>query len=1034
VGGQIRAREIATGREVWRRSYAAAQGAQAITPPAVVGSQLVFGTVDGHLYSVDVDTGMTLWAYDVGEAIVFQPIVAQGWVYAATARGNLIGLEVADPSFDGWHMWGGNAAHAGLTADAGRADPALVRSLARPGEGVMRLARFEGPAPAGSTATAAPARGAHAAAPAARTTPSAPASAEPSETESEGSREEVRSETPRGPDETPAELPLSHTRVAATVSGAVATVTLTQEFRNPYDRAIEATYLFPLPADAAVDDMEMHIGPRVVRAEIQRQAEARRTYTQARAQGRRAALLEQQRPNLFAQRVANIAPGERIDVQLRYVARVPYEDGQYEFVFPMVAPRRYDPSHPDPTRPAADPLAPAPGGGPRAVDAAPPGERSGREVELALDLDAAMPIAALASPTHQITTTRPSDTRAHVALAAGDRIPNRDFVLRYRTAGDAPQAAVLSHRAPEGGYFSLVLQPPDAPPASALTPRDLTVLIDTSSSMNGRPLAHARAVAHALLASLRAGDTLQLVGFADTVHALAPTRLAASADSAARAERFLADLRATGATEMVPALRAALAATPDADRARLPMVVLVTDGFIGNEADVLRALGEGLGQRRVYAVGVGTAVNRFLLERASELGRGRAVVVTPAEDPLEVATRFARELDRPVFTDVEVDYGGLDVSEVYPRRIPDLFANRPLVLSGRYGNPGRAVVRVRGTLGGRRYERAIEVELQGASPDARNEGQRVLWARAAVHERLNALTLRDDPTLVEQVTRLGLAYRMVTPWTSFVAVDRDPPAAPPSAPQAGARQATPAAPGAPANAAPARAPGSTNANTNANSSTNTSDAEPEPETTATLSPARVLPGDPEVRISAPRDARAVTVVLPFGETVPAQWEDDLGLWTARFLIPRDADEGNHAVQVLVTHADGHLERRTTGYTVDSAPPRMVVSVEGEARPGAYVTLRARQELTREDLAQAGLVPGSPRLSPAVAQLLADTRRVEVRTPSGEVVALQLAGPGEWAARWRVPADASGTLSLRVVAVDVAANVAEQTVPLAVLAP
>jgi Ca-activated chloride channel family protein len=965
VGGEIRARDMATGREIWRKTYARAEGAQALSPPAVVGAQMVFGTVDGHVYAVDIDTGMTLWAYDVGEPVVFQPIVAQGWVYVATARGNLIGLEVGDPALDGWHMWGGNAAHDGLVETAGTVDPRLLASLERPGQGTLRVAAFERPSQANARGTAA-------------------RSAE----ESEGSLEESggSSEDPERPgaDAPRFDLPLAHTDVQATVSGVVARVTVIQQFQNTFDRPIEAVYLLPLPADAAVDDMEMRIGERVVRARIQRQTEARRTYTEARASGRRAALLEQQRPNLFAQRVANIQPGERIDVRVQYVQTVPFEDGRYEFVFPMVAPRRYDPQHPDPTRPATDALAPRAGEAP-AVSAIAPDNRSRRDIDVAVDLDPGLPLDRVESPTHRVVVDRRSERAARVQLAPDDRVPNRDFVLRYSIRGEAPQAAVLAHHADDGGYLSLVVQPPAVPDHATVAPREVTFVVDTSSSMHGRPMAHAQAAMRRVLQGLRPGDSFNVLAFADRVQPLAPSPLAATPGNVARGMAFVDALRASGTTEMVAALRAALEPA-HADASRLRLVVLVTDGYIGNEADVLREVATRVGDARVYALGVGAAVNRFLLERASEVGRGRAVVATLSERPEDAADRLNALIDRPVFTDVEVDWGGLDVQEVYPRRLPDLFAARPLVLQARYARGGHATVRVRGTIAGRRYERAVEVDLPEASPDDRHAAQRTLWARAAVHDRMNSLYLRDDPRLIEEVTQLGLRHRIVTPWTSFVAVDDEP------APRAARTLELTAA---------------------------------ENPTHATLSPARALPGDPEIRVAAPRDARAVTLLLPFGETLSAQWEPELGLWTARFLIPRDAHEGAHAVEVIVTLADGTQEHGTVWYTVDSAAPRVRVEMVGQVRPGAELTLRATQVLTRADLAQAGLRPGDRRLTAARAQILDDARRVEVRAPDGAVIELRATGPGTWEGRWRVPEGARGRLSLQVFVVDMAANVRVQ---------
>jgi len=939
VGGDIRARDMASGREVWRRSYGEANGAQAISPPAVVGSVLVFGTVDGHLYAADIDTGMTLWAYDVGQPVVFQPIVAQGWVYVATGRGDLIGLEIGDPQLDGWHMWGGNEAHGGLVETAGSVDPHLLASLVRPGQGAMRVLGEEQGTETATDATPAPVE-----------EEEAPAAAAP-------------------PTEEPApDLPVLHTDVRARVSGFVADVTVTQRFDNLHERPIEALYLFPLPSDAAVDAMEMHIGDRVVRGRIQRRGEARQTYEAARQEGRRAALLEQQRPNLFAQRVANIQPGESIEVRIRYVQMLPFEDGHYEYVFPMVAPRRFDP------------------GDPAAVLGEAAEMRQASDVSLSVELDAGMPLRQLDSPTHQLTVERPSASKATAELARADRIPNRDFVLRYEVGGDAPEATVLAHRDGQSGYFGLVVQPPGAPANDAIAARDITFVVDTSSSMRGRPMEHARAVMRGVLASIRETDTFNVLAFSDGVRSLSPAALAGTPENVERAGAFVDGLSAAGSTDMVPAIEAALAGRSRGDR--LPIVVLLTDGYIGNEAQVLRSIAERLGDARLYSVGVGSAVNRFLLERASEIGRGRTIVTTLSETPESAAARFATLVDRPVFTDVEVDWGGLAVEDVYPRRLPDLFAGKPLVVHGRYEHGGTAQVKVRGTMGGRRYERVVEVTLPDRSADDAHAAQGTLWARAAVHDRMNRLYLRDDPALVEEVTLLGLEHHMITQYTSFVAVDETP-------------------------AEPADA------------------SDPEVASRVTVSPARSLPGDPEIRIPAPADARAVTVVLPFGETLAAVWEADLGLWTARFLVPSDADEGTHPIEIVITTATGVQERHRAWYTVDSSAPQVRIEVVGEARPGAEVTVRATQILTEADLAQAGM-RSNAELTESRIQILSDARRVEVTDPAGQVLYLHVAGPGVWEGQWRIPPDAAGTQHLTVHVIDVAANVAAQPLEIEVV--
>jgi Ca-activated chloride channel family protein len=678
VGGDLLATEIKSGRESWRHSYRQGKGAQGITPPAVAGSQLVFGTIDGHLYVADIDTGMTSFAYDLGEAVMYQPIVAEGWVYVTTAKGNLVALELGDSRLDGWHMWGGNAQHTGVVENVSYS----AKPEERPTQGTLR---------------------------------------------SEG-----------------AQLPLLKTEAEVRISGFVAEVTLRQEFFNPNHDPVEGVYLFPLPDDAAVDEMEMHIGDRVVRAVIKKKEEAAATYAEAKGEGKRAALLEQQRNDLFVQKVANIPGNEKIDVVIRYVHWLPFADGQYEYRLPMVAPPAFDPK--DLT----------------AVLGKPGELRAANEVALTVTLNAGgLPVENLHSPSHDVGIQR-KDGNVVVRLADSERIPNRDFVLRYGLAGETPRATVLS----ANGYFSLVVQPPAAPAEAQIGARELTFVVDTSSSMRGRPLEQAREIIAKTLDGARPDDTFDVYHFSDKAASFGRTPV--SAASVAAAKKALSNLRATGGTDMVPAIEAALGEPADPGRTRI--VVLVTDGYIANEADVLRSIAGRLGGARIYTVGVGASVNRFLLERASEIGRGRSLQVVLSEPPEQAAARLGRLIDRPVFTDLRIDWGGLEVSELYPRRLPDLFASSPLVVRGRWRKPGKATVRVSGNIGAQRYERAIAVELK----DDGHSAQRVLWARAAVHDRMNRLTLKDDDELIAEVTELGLDHHLVTPWTSLVAVDDTP--------------------------------------------------------------------------------------------------------------------------------------------------------------------------------------------------------------------------------------------------------------------
>lgn len=932
VGNELRARDIATGEIVWTRSDASAGDAQTLSPPAVIGSQLVYGTVDGHLYFTDIDTGMTIRGYDVGEPIVFQPIVAQGWVYVATGAGRVIALEIGDAVLDGWHMWGGNAQHSGLVDQAGEVSPALLASLERPTRGSLRVAAIMDDEPENVD-----------------------------ESEQQADNEDVL------PSLVDTDLPQVRVDVEASIEGFVARVAVTQFFENPHEHAIEAKYLFPLPDQAAVDSMEMRIGSRVVQGNIRRRAQARREYTEAREAGRRAALLEQERPNLFVQRVANVGAGETIEVRLEYVQTLPFDEGAYELVFPLSAPQRSG----------------------EAEVAGEATQRRADNVSIRVHLDPGLPLTRIDSPSHAVDITR-GGARADVVLQPG-AATDRDFVLRYGLGGALPEATVFSERTRVGpdddgsanGYFSLLVQPPElgGDIEVSVAPREVTFVLDRSSSMRGAPMNQARAVMQEVIASLEERDALNVLTFSDEVESLTDAPLSADASHREAALAMIRDLDVVGSTHMVPALQSALRARGDDDE-RLRIVVLLTDGYIGDESEVLRAIAEDLGDARLYALGVGSAVNRFLLNRAAEVGRGSALFASLGEEADRVGTRFARLIARPVFTDVEVDWGGLDVQDVYPRRTPDLFAGRPLVIHGRFNEGGSARVRIRGTLNGQRHERSIRVEL-AARPGETNV-QSTLWARAAVKDRMSRLTLRDDPSLIEEVTRLGLAHSMVTQWTSFVAVEREE-----------------------------------------------EESDEDQAARSSISPSRSMPGDPEIRVPAPSDAREVTLILPFGETVSADWEPHLNVWSGRFLVPSDAEEGTFPVEILVTHADGGSEHLRVWYTVDESAP--VFEVEFVERDGHRV-LRASQIITDADLHQVGRRRG--QLTEARAQLLHDARRVELRIARGgsiEVLALELTGPGVWEVA--LPEDAgalhggTNAIEATLVVVDLAANVRTQAVSL-----
>src|SRR5690606_9345696 len=414
-------------------------------------------------------------------------------------------------------------------------------------------------------------------------------------------------------------VPLEHTDVKAHVSGYIGTVDVTQRFHNPFEVKIEASYVFPLPHDAAVSDFVMKVGERTIRGIIREKEEARRIYEQAKRQGHVASLLEEKRPNIFMQSVANIEPGKSIEVSIRYFHTLAYHDGWYEFVFPMVVGPRYNPPH---TKDgvAALPRGAEPGASGQGTEVTylKPGERSGHDISLELVIDSGVSIEEGVSASHQVETSdrksRSGSTLRTVRLAANDTIPNRDFVYRYRVSGDAIKADLLTHRDERGGFFTLMIHPPKDLEHLKRRPVELVFVLDCSGSMRGEPLAKAKRAVSRALRRLDPRDSFHIIRFSNEAASLGPEPLSATPANIEKGLAFLESLDSGGGTRMITGVEAALDFPHDP--ARLRLVSFMTDGYIGNENEIFAAIHERMGKSnaRIFSFGVGRSVNRHLLE------------------------------------------------------------------------------------------------------------------------------------------------------------------------------------------------------------------------------------------------------------------------------------------------------------------------------------------------------------------------------------------------------------------------------------
>ena len=580
-------------------------------------------------------------------------------------------------------------------------------------------------------------------------------------------------------------LLLEHTDAHARIDAFVATVSVRQRFRNPLARTIEASYVFPLPHDAAIHEFVMTIGERRIRGIVRERDEAQRIYERAKRHGHVASLLTQERPNVFTQKVANIEPGHRIDVEVRYFHTLTYVDGWYEYVFPMVVgPRFSPPGTPDPITGSSTEEWSSGAGSVlgryrgRVVPTLRPEQRSGRDVSLAVEIDAGVAIEELESVHHGISAEWHGPDFVTATMNSQESIPNMDFVLRFRVAGEHLKTAFMTHRDARGNFFALMLVPPARADRLARAPLEMVFVLDVSASMEGWPLQVSQEAIRRTLYRLGPDDTFQVVGFADDSRSFRRQAVPATPGNVESGLTFLDELSSGGRTKMVQGIRTALGSPRDPRRMRI--VTLFTDGFIGNEEEVFAVVRRNLGNARLFSFGIGSSVNRHLLEELARVGRGAVAYVGLTDDVARAADRFHERVRYPVLSHLDIDWGQMRVQDLQPPRLPDLFLGRPVIVTGRFEGSGRNRIHVRGLetpLRGRdpglwdawdRVSLPLDVDLD--DPSAQHAGISLLWARRAI-QSLSDRRGEADPEVEARIRRLALTFGLVSRTTSFVTVD-----------------------------------------------------------------------------------------------------------------------------------------------------------------------------------------------------------------------------------------------------------------------
>ena len=564
-------------------------------------------------------------------------------------------------------------------------------------------------------------------------------------------------------------VPLKHTDVKAAINAYISSVTVTQQFQNPYSEKIEAVYVFPLPDNAGINEFVMTIGDRHIRGIIREREQAEKIYAEARRQGYVASLMTQERPNIFTQKVANIEPGKKIDIQIRYFQTLRYQDGWYEWAFPMVVGPRYNPAGTT-DGVGAMPRGSAASGQKTDVHYLAPNERSGHDISLEVDLNAGVTIENLVSVNHQIRRQPRGESHTLVQLDPKDSIPNKDFVLRYQVAGATVKSALIVQSDPQGGkggggYFTLMLVPPENLKNLPRRAVEMVFVMDTSGSMSGEPITQAKSAVRVALGKMQPADTFQIVNFASSASQMSPSPLSASQENRHAAAQYVNSLCEGGGTEMLQGINKALDFPHDENRTRV--VAFLTDGYIGNELEILRGLHDKLADSRVFSFGVGSSTNRYLLNSMATIGNGAAAYLALKDDPEPVMQSYFERISHPALTNLDVRFQGMNVKDVYPRKIPDLFVGQPVILTGRFDGSPRGSVTVSGKVGNEKLHFDMALAENNTSADA---GIRTVWARTKIAD-LGDEFIRTGRDVTGDIRNTAIEYGLMSQYTAFIAVD-----------------------------------------------------------------------------------------------------------------------------------------------------------------------------------------------------------------------------------------------------------------------
>ena len=552
-------------------------------------------------------------------------------------------------------------------------------------------------------------------------------------------------------------LPLKSTNAEVSISGVVADVEISQVYENTGAFPIEAVYVFPMSTNAAVYDMVMLLDGRRIDAEIQRKEEAKANYNVAKQEGKRVSLLEQDRPNVFTMSVANIIPGDVIEVVLKYTETIIPQSGEYEFVFPTVVGPRFTGEQKTQNALAQN------------VAYTPEGISPNYDFNIACQVNAGLPIADMTCATHETIITYSDMNTGFVHLHPDDKDGgDRDFVLKYTLSGKKINTGLLLHEGKDENHFMLTVQPPKKVELKDIPQREYLFVVDVSGSMHGFPLDVTKKLMRNLMSNLRHDDKFNLLLFASGANVYSQESVYANPTEVENAIQMLSNTSGGGGTRLLNALDRVME-IPKCEEGLSRSVVIITDGYISVEDEVYDLIRKSSGEFNFYSFGIGSSINRYLIEGIAHVGNTEPLFVLDAEEAAPKAKDFREFIAAPVLTDIQIDWGEFDVYDVEPANINDVLAERPVVVTGKYRGKAKGNIELTGKSGREDY-RAI-YDAENAQADESNAGIQYLWARNRIKLLDDYIKLAPNDIRIEAVTKLGLAYSLLTNYTSFIAID-----------------------------------------------------------------------------------------------------------------------------------------------------------------------------------------------------------------------------------------------------------------------